>query len=77
MLWILTLACLQFQGDYWLRHIDPRLTEEFAGGLDEDIYGVVAKAFGIKINSFLDITQERMRLPICNKRCGLREAVDR
>ena len=22
MLWILTLACLQFQGDYWLRHID-------------------------------------------------------
>ena len=77
MLLILTLACLQFQGDYWLRNIDPRLTEEFAASIDEDIYRVVEKAFGIRINSFSDITRKRMRLPIRNKGCGLREAVDR
>ena len=77
MLWILILACLQFQGDYWLRHIDPRLTEEFSASIDEDIYGVVEKAFGIRINSFSDIARERMRLPIRNKGCGLREAVGR
>ena len=29
------------------------------------------------IASFIKITQERMRLPICNKGCGLREAVGR
>ena len=40
MQWILTLACLQFQGDYWLRHIDPRLTEQFAKGIDEGIYHI-------------------------------------
>jgi hypothetical protein len=47
MQWILTLACLQFQGDYWLRHIDPRLTKEFALGIDYGIYLLVEKAFGI------------------------------
>ncbi len=40
MQWILTLACLQFQSDYWLRHIDPRLTEQFAKGIDEGIYHI-------------------------------------
>ncbi len=23
MLWILTLTCLQFTGDYWIRHVHP------------------------------------------------------
>ena len=77
MQWILTLACLQFQGDYWLRHIDPSLTKEFALGIDYGIYLLVEKAFGIRIASFSDIARERMRLPLRNKGCGLREAEDR
>ena len=27
MLWILTVTCLQFMGDYWIRHVRPDLTE--------------------------------------------------
>ena len=77
MQWILTFACLQFQGDYWLRHIDPRLTDLFAKGIDEGIYQLVEKAIGIRIASFSDIARERMRLPLRNKGCGLREAADR
>ena len=30
IMWILTAICLQFMGDYWLRHIRPDFTEEFA-----------------------------------------------
>jgi len=78
MQWILTLACLQFQGDYWLGHIDPRLTEQFMKGINEGIYQLVEKAFGIRIASFLDMATEQMRLlPLRNKGCGLREAEDR
>jgi len=35
MLWILLTTCLQFMGDYWLRHVRPDYTEEFAAGIDE------------------------------------------
>ena len=30
MLWVLMVFCLQFMGDYWLRHIQPDLTLDFA-----------------------------------------------
>ena len=34
MLWILIHVCLQFTGDYWLRHLRPDYTEEFATAID-------------------------------------------
>ena len=47
-------------------------------GINEGIYQLVEKAFGIRIASFLDMATEQMRLlPLRNKGCGLREAEDR
>ncbi len=37
MLWILTLACLQFTGDYWIRHVRPDYTIEFAESNDAGV----------------------------------------
>ena len=30
-------VCLQFTGDYWLRHLRPDYTEEFATAIDAGI----------------------------------------
>ena len=77
MLWILTLVCFQFMGDYWLRHVRPDYTEAFAQGIDEGILSLVQTCVGVDIASLTEIGRERMRLPIRFKGCGLRQATDR
>jgi hypothetical protein len=51
MLWILTLVCMQFMGNYWLRHIHPNHTADFAQGLDEGIQTIFQMCIRIDINS--------------------------
>ena len=77
MLWILTVTCLQFMGDYWMRHVRPDLTEKFARGIDEGINAIFRRCIGVNTESWSDIAKERLRLPIRLKGCGLREAEDR
>jgi hypothetical protein len=61
MLWILTLFCIQFMGDYWLRHICPDYTAEFAQGLDEGIRKIFQMCIGIDIDSWTDFAKEWMQ----------------
>ena len=77
MLWILIHVCLQFTGDYWLRHLRPDYTEEFATEIDAGIRKLLQACIGVNIDSWSDIAKERMRLPIRYKGLGLRESVDR
>ena len=68
---------MQFMGDYWLRHVRPDFTEDFAVSIDEGVVELVDSSIGVSTASFTDIGQERLRLPQRLKGCGLRQAVDR
>ena len=76
MLCILTVACFQFMGDYWLGHVRPDFTEEFASEIDKGVMSLFETCIGSKTESWTAFARERMHLPIQNKGCGLREAVD-
>ncbi len=58
--WILTLVYMQFTGDYWLRHMCPDYTADFAQGLDKSICKIFQMCIGIDINSWTDFVKERM-----------------
>ena len=77
MLWVLTVACLQFMGDYWIRHVRPDLTETFAEGVDAGVQKLFKHCVGVNTETWSEVARERMRLPIRHKGCGLREARDR
>ena len=51
-------------GDYWLRHITPDLTLEFAKFVDKGVINLFQRCLGINIDSWSDFAKERMRLPI-------------
>ena len=42
--------CLQFRGDYWLRHLPPQVTEAFAEALDASTWGFLEHAIGDKLS---------------------------
>jgi len=77
MIWVLTLVCFQNMGDYWLRHILPDYTEQFARDIDDGIRSLFQTCVGCDITRWSDFAKERIRLPICFKGCRLQEAVDR
>jgi hypothetical protein len=74
MLWLLTVACFQFQGDYWLQNVPPYLTGDFARDIDEGIMSLVQTSTGLLIDELSDLGRDRLRLPISYAGCGLREA---
>jgi hypothetical protein len=49
---------------YWLRHLRPDYTEEFANAIDADIRKLLQACIGMNIDSWSDVAKERMRLPI-------------
>ena len=77
MILILTVVCFQFMGDYWLRHVRPDFTEDSASEMNKGVMSLFETCIGSKTESWTAFARERMRLPIQNKGCGLREAVDR
>jgi hypothetical protein len=64
MLWILTLACLQFTGDYWIRHVRPDYTIEFAESIDAGVKQLFQMCVGVDINSWSKHAQEQIHLPV-------------
>ena len=64
-------------GDYWLWHVRPDWTEEFAQQIDEGIHRLVETTISMSTASWTEFARNRMRLPLRMKGCGLREAVDR
>jgi hypothetical protein len=64
MLWILIHVCLQFTGDYWLSHIRPDYTEDFANAIDAAIRTLFQACIGTNNNLWSDIAMEQMWLPI-------------
>ena len=77
MLWVLTVVCFQFMGDYWLRHVRPDLTLDFAEAIDAGVVTLFQICTGMAISTWSSIARERARLPMRMKGCGLRGAVDR
>lgn len=41
--------CLQFRGDYWLRHLPPQVTKAFAKALGESTMAFLKHAIGDKL----------------------------
>jgi hypothetical protein len=77
MYWILTLACLQFTGDYWIRYICPDYTLEFAESIDAVVQRLFQVCVGADISSWSKCAQERICLPIHLRGCGLWTTEDR
>jgi hypothetical protein len=77
MLWILTLACLQFTGDYWIRHVQPDYTIEFTESIDAGVEQIFQMCERVDINSWSKHVQEQINLPIQLQGCSLRMAEDR
>ena len=77
MQWILTVTCFQFMGDYWLRHVRPDLTLDFATAIDSGVATLLQTCTGTDITAWSRVAQERVKLPMRMKGCGLREAADR
>ena len=77
MLWILTVTCLQFRGDYWIRHVRPDLTEKFVKGINKGISAIFQQCIGVNRERWSNIGKRRLRLSIRLKGCGLRGAEDR
>ena len=64
MLWVLILACFQFQGDYWLRDIRLDWTESFAQCLDKGVLKLVQLSVGSIMSDWSGFAFERIVLPI-------------
>ena len=63
MLCLLISGCLQFKPDYWLQHLHPDPTKDFASGVDESIHELVQMCMGINIDtSWSNIAKERARV---------------
>ena len=77
MLWILKVVCFQFLGYYWLRHVRPSTTREFAEAIDDGISNLFQTRTGMDTSLWLTFVKERIRLPIKLKGFGLRGAADR
>ena len=64
-------------GDYWLWHVIPSMTREFAETIDDGIFNLFQTYTDMAISSWSTFAKERIRLPIKLKGCGLRRAADR
>jgi len=76
LLWILMLVCFQLMGSYWMRHVRPNLTKEFAEGIGYGIFDLLRMTTGMNTNDWTVTGKMRLRLPIRDRGCGLREAAD-
>ena len=71
------VVCLQFMGDYWLRHIRLNFTEDFTKGINKGILELFKTTIGINTANWSTHATERVRLPLRMKGCRLREAENR
>ena len=72
--------CLQFRGDYWLRHLPPQMTAAFAEALDESTMGFFEHAIGDTLSRWTELGRRRLEMPVrCNgggfRSCARRTAV--
>ena len=72
MLWILTLVCFQSMGNYWMRHVQPDLTADFAAGIDGSVAELLKTTLGMDVSAWAPTARQRLRLPIRDRGCGLR-----
>ena len=63
--------------DYWLYHVQPDRTGTFAAGINFGIADLSPAPIGIDVNEWSMAARESLRLPLRERGCGLREAVDR
>jgi len=68
-----SLACLQFKGNYFVRNIPPQFTEGFCTTLDSAIDKLMGQCFSLKNEELSTFNKIRVRLPIRLGRLGVRE----
>ncbi|EJK64395.1 hypothetical protein THAOC_14871, partial [Thalassiosira oceanica] len=69
--------CLQFRGDYWLRHLPPQLTATFAKELDESTWGFLEHALGDELSNWTNLGIRRLQLPVRRNGGGFRSCNSR
>jgi len=72
-LWLLTLICLQFKGNYFVRHIPPQFTQSFCSRMDNEIKSLITKCFLINFEKLPTFTERRIHLPIKLGGIGVRQ----
>ena len=65
MIWVLLLVCFQNMGDYWLRHIRPDYTKQFAKGIDAGVRSLFQTCVGCDITRWSDFAKELIILGHC------------
>jgi len=70
-LWALTLASTQFKGHYWLRHVHPALTRDFAQRLDRILHSQTICALGCSDFASDPFLSRRVHLPVRQRGLGL------
>ncbi|EJK78115.1 hypothetical protein THAOC_00002 [Thalassiosira oceanica] len=69
--------CLQFRGDYWLRHLPPQLTATFAKELDDSTWGFLEHALGDELSNWTNLGIRRLQLPVRRNGGGFRSCNSR
>ena len=75
-LWLLTLICLQFKGNCFIRHIPPQYTESFCRFIDDEVNNLVDRCYKIKQEKLLIFNSARIRLLIKLVGIGIHKLMD-
>ena len=76
-LFLLTLRCLQHMGSFYVRHLGPSTTGDYANTLDDGINELINLSTAVDVSTISMAASERIRLPIRFHGCGLRQLSDR
>ena len=63
-LWLLTLICLRFKGNYFVRHIPPQFTGLFCNQIDVEVNKLVSKCSHIDFANLSNFVKTQIPLPI-------------
>ena len=78
MLHCLNSKCLQYLGDYWLRHVDAVRTGDFCDEIDDQVLRVNNIVSTVDIREeYSDIGKKRLQLPFRLTGLGHRKLADR
>ena len=69
---LIVTRCLQFQGNYWARHVPPKLLDDFASKLDNALLDSMSQCTGVLLRELSPFSQERTLLSMKQGGLGLK-----
>lgn len=76
IMWLLTILCMRFKGDYLIRHVRPYLLGKFTRTVNSGVHDLGTLSLWIQIERCTEIFRERLCLRMGYHGCGLRQDKD-